>query len=177
MNATTTNTPTDVCRVIGIALLADNKIDDREVEALTSMGLGKALGISPDQFRSVVQDLCKGALVDESSGRVNVSVTDLDTVRDMTALLGRDRPVDGKAVLELVNLIRQEDPSLLSEKLLDRATLDAALDRVTDPRLRLWTGCVLAHLVHADKDLDAKEKLFISYALNRWGISADSLTG
>lgn len=176
MSTTTTNTPIDVCRVISIALLADNKIDDKEVEALTSMGIGKALGVSPDQFRKVVQDLCKSALVDES-GRVNVSVTDLDTIRDMTALLGQQTPVDSKAVLELVNLIKEEDPTLISEKLLDRANLDAALDRITDSRLRLWTACVLVRLVNADKELDAREKLFISHALNRWGISSEALTG
>lgn len=174
MNDTSRNTPLDVCRVIGIALLADNKVDDREVEALTEMGVGKTLGVSPAEFRKLVQDLCKNALIDDS-GRVDLPITDLDTILDMTVLLGRETPVDRKAVADLVDLIRQEDPDLLATKMLDRDKLDAALDRITDSRLKLWTAGVLLRLVNADKELDAKEKLFVSYALKRWGITPDML--
>jgi hypothetical protein len=175
MSNTTENSPLDVCRVIGIALLADNKVDDREIEALIAMHVGNALGVSPAEFRTVVQDLCKGAIIGESGG-VNLSITDPDTVFDMAALLGRDTPADAEAVKHLVDLIKGEDPTLLGEKLLDRGNLDAALDRITDPRLQLWTSHVLVRLVNADKDLDANEKLLVSYVLNRWGISPESLT-
>jgi len=54
MNETTHNSPIDICRVLGIALLADNKIDDREIETLTEMGIGKALGVSSAALRKWV---------------------------------------------------------------------------------------------------------------------------
>lgn len=174
MNQETRNTPLDVCRVIGIAVLSDNKVDDREIEALAEMKLGERLGVSAADFRKVLHNLCRGAMFDES-GMPNISITELGLISEMAPLLGRDTPADLESVSKLVELMKQADPDLLAEKLLDKERLNAALDRIDDPRLQLWTSCVLVRLVHADKNMDSNEKLLVSHVLNRWGITPEAV--
>jgi len=174
VNEETRNSPLDVCRVLGIALLSDSKIDDREIEALAEMRIGEKLGVSAADFRKVIHGLCKGALFDDA-GRPNASVTELGAISEMAPLLGRETPADRESLARLVELINQADPTLISDQLLDKERLNAALDRIDDPRLQIWTSCVLVRLVRADGNLDSKEKLLVSHILNRWGIKPEAI--
>ena len=176
MNEKTQNSPLDVCRVLGIALLADNKIEDREIEALTELRIGDTLGVSPADFRKVLHELCKGALVDEA-GHPNATVTELKAISEMSSLLGRDIPADRDSVKRLIELINDTDPTLFSDQLLDENYLNATLDRITDKRLQLWTGSILLRLIPADATADAKEKMLLRHVLKRWGISPEAIAG
>lgn len=174
MTETTHNSPLDVCRVLGIALLADSKIDDREIEALTEMGIGKSLGVSAAEFRKVVHDLCKSAMFDEA-GRPTTSVTELGAISEMSKLLGRDTPSDRESVARLLELVNAADPTLVTDQLLDEGRLNAALDRITDPRLRLWTSYVLLRTLRADDVLADKEKVLLRHVFKRWAISPEAM--
>ena len=174
MSNETRNTPLDVCRVLGIAILSDNKVDEQEIEALAEMKIGEKLGVSPAEFRKILQGLCKEAMFDES-GKPNISITELGLISEISPLLGRDTPADLASVAKLVNLMKRADETLLVDQLLDRKHLDSALDHIDDPRLQLWTSCVLVRLVHADKNVDSNERRLVSYILNRWGIAPESI--
>jgi hypothetical protein len=174
MSSETRNTPLDVCRILGIAILSDNKVDDQEIEALTEMKLGEKLGVSPAEFRKVVQDLCKEAMFDES-GKPNVSITELGLISEISPMLGSSVAGSRESVTRLVELVKQADETLLADQLLSRKQLDAALDRIDDPRLQLWTSRVLVRLVHAHENPDSNERKLVSYVLNRWGITPEAI--
>jgi hypothetical protein len=174
MSTETRNTPLDVCRILGIAILSDSAVEDQEIEALAEMKVGEKLGVSPAEFRRVLQSLCKEAMFDES-GKPNVSITELGLISEISPLLGRETPPDFDSVSKLAGLMKQADATLLADQLLSRKRLDAALDRIDDPRLQLWISCVLVRLVHADKNFDSNERRLVSYVLNRWGIAPEAI--
>jgi hypothetical protein len=67
------------------------------------------------------------------------------------------------------------DETLLADQLLSWKQLDAALDRIDDPRLQLWTSCVLVSLANAHENVGSNERLQVSYVLNRWGIAPEAI--
>jgi hypothetical protein len=173
MTEVTHNSPLDICRVLAIAMLADSKIDDREIEALTEMGVGKSLGVSAAEFRKLVSDLCKGVMVDEA-GRPTASITDLNVISEISTLIGRNAPSDSESVKRLLALVNEADPTLVADQLLDEERLNSALDRITDARLRLWTSYVLLRVLRADGVLAGNEKVLLRHVFKRWNMSPEA---
>lgn len=174
MNQGIRNTPQDVCRVIAMAMLADNTMDDQEIAVLAEMKVHEKVGISPDDFRGAVHDLCKEILINED-GTPNVSVTELGLITKILPLLNHEVPMDLESVSRLVQLVNRADPTLLGDSLLGGERLDATLDRIDDRRLQLWIGSVLVRMVHADGDVHDNEKILVSHVLKHWSIAPESL--
>ena len=175
LNQESRNTPQDVCRVIAMAMLADNALDDHEVALLAELKVQEKAGISPDDFRDAIHELCKEVMFNED-GTPNVSVTELGLITEILPLLNRELPMDQESVSRLVQLVNRADPTLLGESLLDGERLNAALDRIDDRRLQLWISSMLVRMVHADGELHDNEKLLVSHVLKRWDITPESLS-
>jgi uncharacterized tellurite resistance protein B-like protein len=174
VSQTSRNTPQDVCRVIAMAMLADNNMDDQEIAVLAEMKVHEKAGINPDEFRGAIHELCKEAMFNED-GTPNVSVTELGLITEILPLLNREGSMDMESVSHLVELVNRADPTLLGESLLDGERLDATLDRIDDRRLQLWIGSMLVRMVHADGEVHDNEKVLVSHVLNRWSIAPESL--
>jgi uncharacterized tellurite resistance protein B-like protein len=174
MNAEIRNSHHNVCRILSMVLLSDNDLDDREIAALVEMRVHEKMGISPEQFRLTLHGLCGEILLDDDRS-AGVSVTDLGQAVEMMGLINRDAPMPLETVSRLVDLVYEADPTLLGEKLLDEERINATLDRIDNPQLRLWTCSMLLRLVHADDELHDNEKALLRHVLNRWGISPEAL--
>lgn len=168
------NTPQDVCRVIAMAMLADNQMDDQEIAVVAELKVQEKAGISPDDFRGAVHDLCKEILINED-GTPNVSVTELGLITKILPLLNREAPMDLASASRLVQLVNRADPALIGESLLEGNRLDATLDRIDDRRLQLWIGSMLVRMAHANGEAHDNEKILIGHVLNRWNIAPESL--
>ncbi len=176
MNAAIRNSQQDVCRILSMALLSDNDLDEPEIAELIEMRVHEKLGISPEQFRSTLHDLCDEILRDDDR-RTGISVMDPSQAVEMMSLINRDAPMSFDAVSHLVDLVYEADPAVLGEKLLDEERINNAIDRVDDPQLRLWTCSMLLRLVHADGELHDNEKALLGHIFNRWEISPEELRG
>ncbi len=174
MTQTSRNSPQDVCRVIAMAMLADNDMNDHEIAVLAEMKVHEKAGISPDAFRGAIHELCKEVMFNED-GTPNVSVTELGLITEILPLLNREGSMDMETVSSLVQLVNRADPTLLGESLLDGERLNATLDRIDDRRLQLWIGSVLVRMVQADGELHDNEKILVSHVLKRWDIAPESL--
>ncbi|MEI2784047.1 MAG: hypothetical protein V9H25_23615 [Candidatus Competibacter sp.] len=174
MNAEIRNSQQDVCRILSMALLSDNDLDQPEIAELVEMRVHEKLGITPEQFRSTLHDLCDEILRDDDRS-AGVSATDPGQAVEMMSIINRDAPMSYEAVSRLVDLVYAADPAVLAEKLLDEERINNALDRVDDPQLQLWTCSMLLRLVHADGELHDNEKILLNHIFNRWEISPEEL--
>ena len=174
MNAEIRNSQQDVCRILSMALLSDNDLDQPEIAELVEMRVHEKLGITPEQFRSTLHDLCDEILRDDDRS-AGVSATDPGQAVEMMSIINRDAPMSYEAVSRLVDLVYAADPAVLAEKLLDEERINNALDRVDDPQLQLWTCSMLLRLVHADGELHENEKILLNHIVNRWEISPEEL--
>jgi len=116
-------------------------------------------------------------LLVEEAGHLNASITELSVISEISSLLGRDTPSDRESIARLLELINQADPTLIAEQLLDEGRLNAALDRITDARLQLWTSYVMLRIMRADDTVGAKEKALIRHVFKRWNISSEAIAG
>lgn len=177
MTTMTTQTARDaVYQILATGLLADNDLDDDEIATLVEEQVQDKLGIDPGQFRKVLHDLCGEILVD-GERHAGLSVLDQRDAVEIMKLVNRDVPMSLEAASRLIDLIYDSDPDLIFEMMLDEERIDAALARIDDPPLRLWTVSMLAKLVQAYGEADEKERGLLHYILNRWGISRDALNG
>lgn len=176
MNAEIRNSQQDVCRILSMALLSDNDLDEPEIAELVEMQALEKLGISPEQFRSTLHGLCDEILRDDDR-RAGISVMDQEQAIEVMSLINRDAPLSLDAVSHLVDLVYEADPAVLGEKLLDEERINDAIDRIDDPQLRLWTCSMLLRLIHADGELHDNEKALLSHIFNRWEISPEELRG
>jgi len=174
MNVETRNTPQDVCRILSMALLVDNDLDDSEIAALVEMRVHEKMGVNPEQFRMALHGLCDEILRDDERS-AGIAVTDAGQAVEMMSMINRDAPMSLESVSHLIDLVYEADPTVLGEKLLDQERIDDALDGIDDPQLQLWTCSMLLRLIHADGELHDNEKAFLSHVLNRWDIDPQAL--
>lgn len=174
MNVETRNTPQDVCRILSMALLADNDLDDSEIAALVEMRVHEKMGVNSEQFRLALHDLCNEILRDDERS-TGISVTDAGQAVEMMGMINRDAPMSLESVSHLIDLVYEADPAVLGEKLLDQERIDDTLDCIDDPQLQLWTCSMLLRLIHADGELHDNEKAFLSHVVNHWDIDPKEL--
>lgn len=176
MNAEIRNSQQDVCRILSMALLSDNDLDEPEIAEIIEMRVHEKLGISPEQFRSTLHGLCDEILRDDDR-REGISVMEPEQAIELMSLINRDAPMSFDTLSHLVDLVYEADPAVLGEKLLDEDRINNAIDRVDDPQLRLWICSMLLRLVHADGELHDNEKALLSHIFDRWEISPEELRG
>lgn len=176
MNAEIRNSQQDVCRILSMALLSDNDLDEPEIAEIIEMRVHEKLGISPEQFRSTLHGLCDEILRDDDR-RAGISVMEPEQAIELMSLINRDAPMSFDTLSHLVDLVYEADPAVLGEKLLDEDRINNAIDRVDDPQLRLWICSMLLRLVHADGELHDNEKALLSHIFDRWEISPEELRG
>lgn len=172
-NSEVGNSQNDVCRILSLALLSDNDLDDREIAALVETRIQDKTGISPEQFRSTLNDLCHEILLDDDR-KAGVSVTDLGQAVEMMSLINRGAPMSFESVARLIDLVYEADSMIISEKLLDEERINATLDRIDNPQLRFWTCAMLTRLIQADDEIHESEKAFLNHVLDRWEISPET---
>lgn len=174
MSVEARNSPQDICRIIAMAMLADNDIDERETALLAELKVTERMGVSPEDFRLAIDRLCNEILVADD-GRTTISITELGVITDILPLLDRRSPRDMDALSRLVQLVAHADPALLPAAVLDLESLNETLDRIDDPRLQVWTSSLLVRLVNADGAVHGNERFLVSHVINRWGISPQAL--
>ncbi|MBL8251304.1 MAG: hypothetical protein JNK31_06525, partial [Candidatus Competibacter sp.] len=154
----------------------DNDLDDDEIAALVEEQIQDKLGVDPRQFRKVLRDLCGKILVDDER-HASLAARDQSDAIEIMELVNRDVPMSLEAASRVVDLIYDSDPDLIFEMMLDEERVDAALARIDDPQLRLWTVSMLAKLIQVDDEAHENERGLLHYILNRWGILRDALNG
>lgn len=168
-------TADDICRILSTALLADGDLDDPELRALDRIGIDRTLGISAERFRTVLHQVCRELMSEDSRGP-GISILEPERISEALRML--HEPTHRLASsARLIELVQEVDPQRLETHLLDPARLDAALDRVVDHRLRFWTSAVLLNLVIADDEVHRNEMAVLNHVLDRWGVNPGALRG
>lgn len=113
------NSPEAAARILSLLLIADGNVCPSELQVLASLDAPSAIGLAPDGFKRVVQDLCEDLMV-ASSGREWPGGPDDAT---LAALLGEvDQPELRRTVLALASAAAQADRHLAEG---ERHLLDA----------------------------------------------------
>ena len=166
------NSQHDVCRILSMALLSDNELNDHEVAAMIETRIQDKMGITPDQFRSALHQLCEEILLDDGD-KAGVAVTDPDQAIEMMVLINRDASMSFDDISQLVDLIYDTDSTVIKATLLDDKRIDETLDRIDNPQLQLWICGMLLYLIKADNVIHENEKAFLNHVLKHWGITSD----
>lgn len=163
-----------VYRVLAMGLLADNDLDEREIAALVEERVQDKLGVDPEQFRMVLHDLC-GEILTDDARNPGISGLDQSNAIEIMELINRDVPMSLEGASRLIDLIYDSDPELILDNMLDEERIDAALARIDNPQLRLWTVSLLVKLTQIDGEAHENERELLHYVLSRWGISREML--
>ena len=164
----------DICRVLSTALLADGDLDEPELRAIESLDIERILGIPPQQFRAILHEVCRELMLDDD-GSAGLSL--LEPARIHTALHALNDPQQRfGSTAQLIAAMQEGDPVQLRCKLLDSSRLDAALDRIVDPELRLCTCAALMHFINADGELHRDELFVFEHILARWNLTLGVLS-
>lgn len=142
---------------LSMALLSDNELDDREIAAMIETRIQDKMGITPDQFRSALHQLCEEILLDDGD-KAGVAVTDPDQAIEMMVLINRDASMSFDDISQLVDLIYDTDSTVIKATLLDDKRIDETLDRIDNPQLQLWICGMLLYLIKADNVIHENEK-------------------
>lgn len=86
------NSPQAAARIVALLLIADGHVSRREIDALHSADLERALGLAPNEFGTVMHQLCEDLMASAyGSG-------DLSATVDEHALAGLMQEVDDPAL-------------------------------------------------------------------------------
>ncbi len=103
------NSPEAAARVLALLLIADGNVCRSELQALESLNASATLGLAPDGFARVVQDLCEDLMLTASAGEWPCTPDDTT----LAALLGEvDEPSLRRTVLALASAAAQADRHL-----------------------------------------------------------------
>lgn len=116
------NSPRAQARLVVLALLADGRLDEREIDALERRGILADLGIARAAFIEVLSDFCS-----DVAGQLPVSGGDYQLTRKaLGGMLDEvsDRTVRKKLLRHMLALIRSDGHFSDAEETLIRSTID-----------------------------------------------------
>jgi hypothetical protein len=133
------NSPAAAARIVALAMIADGRLQQVEVDTLRALDAYSRLGITPDGFRAVLNDLCADLL--EASLRQAASRCRLDR-EEIAAMLGEvDEPALRATVYDLSLNVARADRRLedgefaLLLEAIDRWRIDQAADARVAPSM------------------------------------------
>ncbi len=167
------NSPEATARILAMMMVTDADLVEIEISTLNEMRMLDLLGIEPHVFRRVLHDYCSELmLVDER--RSVLRVLEPGQMGEAMTLIN-DAQHRFRTCARLMTLMREVAPADLNAKLLDVDRIDAALDALDDPHKRVHTCMMMLHLMNADGTLHRNEIALFNHALQRWGMTLESL--
>lgn len=122
LRAYATNSPRAQARLVVLALLADGRIDEREIDALDSRGIFTDLGLARSAFVEVLSDFCGDVAgqLPVSGGGYELTQNALGGLLDEVS----DRTVREKLFRHMLAVINSDGYVSNAENLLIRSTID-----------------------------------------------------
>ena len=96
------NSPEAIARVLAMTMITDAKLDDRELDAMETLGIYTRLGLTKEEFAIVVADYCD-ELIEEGDIDGKINLMDHDRIEAILApVTDPSRQVDVAAMALLI---------------------------------------------------------------------------
>ncbi|MGL4190891.1 MAG: TerB family tellurite resistance protein [Sphaerotilus sulfidivorans] len=131
MRSYPSNSPEAAARIVALVLISDGHACNSEFEALREADVARSLGLSPQDFHSIVQTLCEDLLMEGFNGGSILSYVDDGSLASLLAEV--DQPELRSRVLRVAASAVHADAHLADGEAL-----------VLDAIARHWGLCALA---------------------------------